>query len=562
MIVVLALVPGFAIAVVASRTERSDARHEAERSSLDTITEANSRYQDALATGRSLLQTIGLTTPLDTCAPALRAVMAESYEVTNLLILTTSGELVCSAEAPSAYVTDPDQPWFRDAAGGSDLTISNVETDPGTGRTAIVIASAIQEGDSIRGVAVASLDVTRLHRSLSDFEYPDDSTVTLLDGNNAVLLRLPPRPSLPGSRVSDADVVRRLRASGEEGALVARGVDGVSRIYVFRKLAQPPGAVVYAGIPTSVAYADADATFRSRMIGLAIAAAITLLIALMFAELTVIRRARRLVDQATRIGDGDLSARSEVVGSDEIGRLGLALDEMASDLEATEAERAQLTAAVVSAGEAERRRIAADVHDDSIQVMSAHVMQLQLLRRHVQDDPELVARITELEASGRAAIRRLRDLVFELHSPVLEERGLAAAIDALLERSFEGEPTVTMIDNRLEEEPPLPTREVAYRIVQEVIWNARRHAHATRVDVVLHRDGEQLVIEVEDNGVGYEQEEVEGRPGHFGLIGVRERTDAVGGFVDMSSQPGAGTRVVCRLPWVLGRARLRPPVGR
>ncbi len=90
---------------------------------------------------------------------------------------------------------------------------------------------------------------------------------------------------------------------------------------------------------------------------------------------------------------------------------------------------------MVDASEEERRRIAGDVHDDSIQVMSAQVMGLQLLRRRV-DDPELKARIQELEESGREATARLRDLVFYLHSPTLETHGLASAIDLLLDRSF------------------------------------------------------------------------------------------------------------------------------
>jgi signal transduction histidine kinase len=275
---------------------------------------------------------------------------------------------------------------------------------------------------------------------------------------------------------------------------------------------------------------------------------VALLIAISIADLTIGRRIRSLVGLTNRIGSGDLSARSNVGTGDEVAALGKALDNMAAELRARDEERAHLLAKLVDASEEERRRIAGDVHDDSIQVMSAQVMGLQLLRRRVED-PALRARIQELEESGREATARLRDLVFYLHSPTLETHGLALAIDLLLDRSFEGETVEWSVNSSLAEDPPPPSRDTAYRIAQEAIGNTRRHARASRVTVDLRRDKDTLVMTIADDGVGFSPDDLADRPGHLGLRAARERAAAVGGAVVVDSTVGTGTRFACRIPW-------------
>ncbi len=223
---------------------------------------------------------------------------------------------------------------------------------------------------------------------------------------------------------------------------------------------------------------------------------------------------------------------------------------MADELQLREEERAHLLTAIVEASEEERKRIAGDVHDDSIQVMSAHVMNLQLMRRRV-DDPETQQRIRDLEQSGRAATARLRDLVFELHSPTLEEHGLHAALETLLDRAFEGAGVTHSLSSSLDTEPPLPTAATAYRIAQEVIRNCRQHAEAETITVDVSRSESDLVLRVADDGRGFDPAAIGDRPGHLGVRGIHERAAAVGGSVTIESAPGRGTTVVCRLPWLL-----------
>jgi signal transduction histidine kinase len=82
-----------------------------------------------------------------------------------------------------------------------------------------------------------------------------------------------------------------------------------------------------------------------------------------------------------------------------------------------------------------------------------------------------------------------------------------------------------------------------YRVVQEAMTNVARHAGATRVDVLVERGADRVLVMVEDDGAGFEPDRVE-RGAHFGLLGLRERADALGGTLTVESRPGAGTTVV------------------
>jgi signal transduction histidine kinase len=106
--------------------------------------------------------------------------------------------------------------------------------------------------------------------------------------------------------------------------------------------------------------------------------------------------------------------------------------------------------------------------------------------------------------------------------------------------------------DHLPHDVPVPARDAAYRITQEALQNARRHAEPSRVTVTLERDEDELVVCIEDDGCGFVPDAVGARPGHRGLLGARERAEAAGGEVHIVSEPGKGTTLTCRIPWRLG----------
>jgi signal transduction histidine kinase len=557
-VVVLAFIPAFVVVYLVSRNDRTEARNDSADETRALAANVAEQYDQLVGDTRTLLRAIGSLPPsgavLAQCDPALAAITRQTPTYSNLFVVRADGTVVCRAH-PVAPTIDPEQSaWLIRAL--ADGGFVGLDGENGTNAKTFTIAIALN-GANGRFVVAAQIALDGLASVVGSMESSNNASITVVDGSNVILFQRPADLTV-GRKVKDSGWFAELRRPGTRAVVVANGPDGVRRIYTGERLREPTGAVVLAGIPTKVAYAEPAHWLRVRVVALLLATLFALVIALAFAHISVIRRIRELVTMTRRIGAGDLTARSDARTSDEIGELGRSLDSMADELNAREDERAHLLGAIVEASEEERKRIAGDVHDDSIQVMSAHVMNLQLLRRRV-DDPELQGRIRDLEESGRAATARLRDLVFELHSPTLEEHGLEAALETLLDRAFEGEAVICSVTSTLTEDPPMPTAATAYRIAQEAIRNARQHARASTITVQVGRDGtvavgrdeSELVMRVVDDGRGFDPYAIGDRPGHLGLRGMHERAAAVGGTVTIVAATGHGTTVECRMPWLV-----------
>jgi PAS domain S-box-containing protein len=209
------------------------------------------------------------------------------------------------------------------------------------------------------------------------------------------------------------------------------------------------------------------------------------------------------------------------------------------------AERRRLLAHLVDAQELERRRIAWDVHDDSIQAMVAVGMRLQLLagRLPAENQPLVV----QLEGAVRASISRLRNLVVHLRPTAIEQHGLVAALSGYLQDVVSAWELETTLSANLARTPSGPDAITIFRICQEALINVRKHARASRVEVTLtNRDGGTLV-QVVDDGVGFPEQSGYDPYQHFGLIEMRERAETAGGWWSVESA-SAGTTVRFWLP--------------
>jgi PAS domain S-box-containing protein len=241
----------------------------------------------------------------------------------------------------------------------------------------------------------------------------------------------------------------------------------------------------------------------------------------------------------------------QIVGASTIAR-DITQAKARAALERDLAERRALLAHLVAAGEEERRRIAEDIHDDSIQAITAAGMRLQILRRTLED-PKQLGLLDELEQTIQLSISRLRHLLFELRPPVLDNEGLSAALEMYL-AELEGQ---TGIDYRFEDslrsQPSEDIRVILYRIAQEALTNARKHAQATRVTVSLEESEGGYVVRVADDGVGFSPGTVQPTPGHLGLASMRERATLAGGWLRIDTAPGRGTTIELWLPALAGR---------
>ena len=219
----------------------------------------------------------------------------------------------------------------------------------------------------------------------------------------------------------------------------------------------------------------------------------------------------------------------------------------AADLQRSLAERRALLEHLVSAGEEERERIAADIHDDSIQAITAAGMRLQMLRREL-DDPTQLELLADLEETIELSISRLRHLLFELRPPALDREGLAAALRMYIDESRDQTHATFRLADALRSQPDDEARIILYRIAQEALTNVRKHADATEAEVLIaERDG-GFLVRISDDGVGFAPDQTLLVPGHLGLAAMRERAELAGGRIRIDSAPGTGTVVECWIP--------------
>ncbi|MFE9907238.1 PAS domain-containing sensor histidine kinase [Streptomyces clavifer] len=219
-------------------------------------------------------------------------------------------------------------------------------------------------------------------------------------------------------------------------------------------------------------------------------------------------------------------------------------------------ERRRLFDHLVQAQETERRRIAWDVHDDSIQAMVAVGMRLELMAERV---PEAhAAELRRLDVSVREAIGRLRSLTFRLHPPGIDRHGLVEALSSHLEDVVGSSWGMTYsFEHQLERAPTPETAVTIFRIVQEALLNVHKHARGSRVDVRVTSADRGIVTRVVDDGTGAPMSS-DGAREHFGVIEMRERAETAGGWWSIHSRPGTGTTVEFWVPNPLPVPALTP----
>jgi signal transduction histidine kinase len=228
------------------------------------------------------------------------------------------------------------------------------------------------------------------------------------------------------------------------------------------------------------------------------------------------------------------------------------LDQSLEELKRADRARRLLLEKLMTAQEDERRRIAGDIHDDSIQVITAAYLRVELIRQALGDDPHADT-LAKLDDALRTSIDRLRHMIFELRPAMLDTAGLVATIQEHLDQWARQTGADYTLANRLTGEPGALTRTTLYRIAAEALANVRKHAQATHVAVDLEEDGPGYLLRISDNGVG-----IVGRPpddptGHFGVSMMAERAALAGGWCRIEANDSRpGTTVVAWAPDTAG----------
>lgn len=208
----------------------------------------------------------------------------------------------------------------------------------------------------------------------------------------------------------------------------------------------------------------------------------------------------------------------------------------------------------IEAQEQERQRLAQQMHDGPAQSLTNLILQAEIVQRLFETNPERArAELMNLKASANVTFQRVRDFIFGLRPMMLDDLGLTPTLRRFVQ-TFESKTKLPLVltltgDRKL----PSYVEVAVFRTVQELLGNAARHANASRAQVVVDSSGEPVVVTVEDDGAGFDVNDVLSRErarGNSGLVMLEKRVEMLGGKVTYQSGTGRGTRIAVAIPSV------------
>lgn len=209
---------------------------------------------------------------------------------------------------------------------------------------------------------------------------------------------------------------------------------------------------------------------------------------------------------------------------------------------------------IIEVDEEARKQLARDLHDGPTQTISAVAMRISFIRRLMETKPEQAAdELWKVEEMARRAAAEIRHMLFTLRPLVLESQGLGPALDALADKMKEthDQDVVVNVEQAIDQYLDQHTQGVVFYIVEEAVNNARKHAEAEQVTVRLGTKEDVVVVEIKDNGMGFDVEAVEANYdelGSLGMVNLRERAELVEGTLLIDSAPGKGTKISLLIP--------------
>lgn len=360
LLVTLAIIPSLAIALHSGLELRSQAKKEAGDRAL-RIERAMAFHQERVTENtRQLLMTLAkLPIVSDSheaaCSSFLRSLLQQNPYCANILIANTRGEVFASG-LPIASINISDRQYFREALTNRDFTVGQFAVSRSARKPVIHFAYPVTDAQGrVAAVIVAAFDLTYYGRLLSEAMLPAGSALAITDSRGTRLYRYPESARYFGA-TDLPEMVLRMSDTEDEGTFIAPGVDGVVRLYAYRRMnldERGHHLFIRVGIPAGAVAAAEQAALARNLTLMGAASLLAFLFAWFLGDIFFLRRLIRLVDASAMLGHGKLDTRSGIPhGDGEIGRLANSFDEMAAALEQRERERIQAEEALM---ESEKR---------------------------------------------------------------------------------------------------------------------------------------------------------------------------------------------------------------
>ncbi|WP_054693790.1 sensor histidine kinase [Syntrophomonas palmitatica] len=205
---------------------------------------------------------------------------------------------------------------------------------------------------------------------------------------------------------------------------------------------------------------------------------------------------------------------------------------------------------IIESQEAERRRIARDLHDGPAQSMASMIIRLDLIQQLREEDTRNVyAEIDNVKSMGKETLADIRRIMYDLKPSLFNEDDFSATLRDYLndyEAKYNFNIDFIVMGNRTRYDRAL---EIAlFRLVQEAVTNVRKHSGLNRAVVKMEDNGSYLTLVIKDEGEGFDLEKVRGNKDSYGILGMMERVKLLGGELEIISSAGSGTQVIVRVP--------------
>ena len=355
VLVLLALVPALGLVVYTASEQRRLAAIQAQENAL-RLTRVAATNQEQLIWGtRQLLVTLAQLPAVQerepvACNQILASLVHNNPHYTAIAVVELDETSVCRAvppnDSPNGEVNSPIlHDVFLRARQTQGLVVSQYGIGPYSGRGILAFGYPIlDESRQVRAVLSCTLDVASLNQLAAQALLPPGSTLTANDRFGTILARYPESEKWVGHSAANAPIIQTILSQQREGTVETIGEDGVQRLYAFTPLSDIPGNEIFVsvGIPSAVAFAEANQILMRNLIALGLVALLTLSATWVSSQVFFLRQLNALLNATGRLANGDLSARTGLPhGASELGQVANAFDRMVDSLEQRESQRKQ-----------------------------------------------------------------------------------------------------------------------------------------------------------------------------------------------------------------------------
>jgi signal transduction histidine kinase len=428
---------------------------------------------------------------------------------------------------------------------GDPTLITSDFTHPTTGEK-MVLVLAVSPGQKWIAAGASSAADMVSHTLTNAFASGDQASAVIVDAGKNLLYQVGTFSSA-GDLTAHPGIAEALR--GESGATYIQ-IDNSEHVVSYAPIPVLGWGLVLEEPWESVA----TSTLRTTQIAPLVLVPVLLLtlLVLWFGLRQIVRPLRTLESKAATLAWGDFKTIEDPVGGiPEIRHLQAELVHMAQKVQAAQQGLHDYIGAITAAQEDERLRMARELHDDTIQALIALKQRVQLAQMALRNVPEANS-LNEVAAMTEQTVEDLRRVTRALRPIYLEDLGLVTALEMLARETSQAANIPVEFQRQGMEKRLNPNVELAlYRIAQEALNNVARHAQASQACLSISFTTPDVTLQVTDDGIGFNvpKNPAEFSPsGHFGLLGLHERTELIGAKLEIESKNGRGSKITVHLP--------------